>query len=256
MGEFIAVNEDEESQPEATWLQPRRVRIGRGWGWIYGGFGLFNRGMGVSVGICLFSLVLSIAAGLVPGGSLLYQLFDMVFIAGMLAVADRAHSAGYVSFNDYFEGFRQQMGPLVLTAVIYMALIFGVVFLVMLAAMASIGLDSLLHFDEVMEADPTSGLQILLWVLIAMALIIPVMMAAMFAPALVFFHQVAPWQAMTLSFYACLRNFWVLSWWGILATLMVLFGFLMMFIGLLVVLPVMWYSSYLAYRDIFLYDEV
>ncbi len=52
MGEFIAVNEDEESQAEATWLQPRRVRIGRGWGWLYGGFGLFNRGMGVSVGIC------------------------------------------------------------------------------------------------------------------------------------------------------------------------------------------------------------
>ena len=256
MGEFIAINEEAENQSEATWLQPRRVRIGRGWGWLYGGFGLFNRGMGVSVGICLFSVVLSMASGIVPGGSLLYQLFSMVFIAGSLAVAHRAHTAGYISFIDYFEGFRQQMGPLVLVAVIYMALIFGVVFLVMLAAMASIGLDSLLHFDEVMEADPTSGLQILLWVLIAMALIIPVMMAAMFAPALVFFHQVAPWQAMTLSFYACLRNFWVLSWWGILATLMVLFGFLMVFIGLLVVLPVMWYSNYLAYRDIFLYDEV
>ena len=256
MGEFIAVNEDEESQAEATWLQPRRVRIGRGWGWLYGGFGLFNRGMGVSVGICLFAFVLSIASNMVPGGSLLYQLFGMVFMAGSLAVAHRAHTAGYISFNDYFEGFRQHMGPLVLAAVINMGLIFGVVLVVMLAALASIGLDNLLHFNEVMAEDPTSGLQILLWVLIAIALLIPVMMAAMFAPALVFFHQVAPWQAMTLSFHACLRNFWVLSWWGILAALMMLFGFLMLLIGLLVVLPVMWYSTYLAYRDIFLYDEV
>lgn len=256
MGEFIAVNEDEELQQEETWLQPRRVRIGRGWGWIYGGFGLFNRGMGVSVGICLFSFVLSMACGMVPGGGLLYQLFGMVFAAGSLAVAHRAHTAGYISFNDYFEGFRQQMGPLVLVAVIYMALIFGVVFLVMLAVMASIGLDHLMHFKEVMAADPISRLQIQLWVLIAVALILPVIMAAWFAPALVFFHKVAPWTAMKLSFRACLRNFWVLSWWGIIALVLVLFGFLMVFIGLLVVLPVLEYSTYVIYRDIFLYDEV
>lgn len=256
MGEFIAINEEAENQPEATWLQPRQVRIGRGWGWLYGGFGLFNRGMGVSVGICLFSVVLSMASGMVPGGSLLYQLFGMVFMAGTLAVAHRAHTAGYIAFNDYFEGFRQQMGPLVLVAVIYMALIIGVVLLVTLAGMASIGLDNLIHLEEVMEVEPTFGLQILLWMLIALALLIPVMMAAKFAPALVFFHQVAPWSAMKLSFRACLQNFWVLSWWGLLVALMVLFGLLMAFIGLLVVVPVMWYSSYLAYRDIFLYDEV
>ena len=238
MGEFIAINEEAESQPEATWLQPRRVRIGRGWGWLYGGFGLCNRGMGVSVGICLFSVVLSMASGIVPGGSLLYQLFSMVFAAGSLAVAHRAHTAGYISFNDYFEGFRQQMGPLVLVAVINMAL------------------DNLIHFEELVEVDPTYALRLLLWVLVVIALIIPVMMAVMFAPALVFFHQVAPWSAMKLSFRACLRNFWVLSWWGILATVLMFCGFLMLLIGLLVVLPVMWYSSYLAYRDIFLYDEV
>ena len=61
---------------------------------------------------------------------------------------------------------------------------------------------------------------------------------------------------MKLSFRACLRNFWVLSWWGVLATVLMFCGFLMLLIGLLVMVPVLWYSSYLAYRDIFLYDEV
>ena len=107
-----------------------------------------------------------------------------------------------------------------------------------------------------MAADPISGLQIQLWVLIAVALILPVIMAGWFAPALVVFHQVAPWSAMKLSFRACLRNFWVLSWWGILAFLLCLLGTLMLFIGLLVVMPVLEYSIYLAYREIFLYDEV
>ena len=143
-----------------------------------------------------------------------------------------------------------------LVAVINMALIFGIVLLVMLAAMISIGLDNLIHFEELVEVDPTYALRLLLWVLVVIALIIPVMMAVMFAPALVFFHQVAPWSAMKLSFRACLRNFWVLSWWGVLATVLMFCGFLMLLIGLLVMVPVMWYSSYLAYRDIFLYDEV
>ncbi len=256
MGEFIAVNELDDMTDAEPWQEPRRVRVGRGWGWIYGAFGLFNRGMGVSVGICLFSIVLSIASSIIPGGGLLYQLFNMVFVAGLMAVAHRAHTMGYISFNDYFEGFRRQMGQLVLTSVIYMALLFGLVFLVVLAACFSIGLDGLVHFEEMVESNPASALQILLWVLIALVLMIPVMMAALFAPALVFFHQVAPWDALKLSLRGCWRNCWPLSWWGLLVFLLVLLGTLMVLVGLLVVIPVIGYSLYVAYRDIFLHDEI
>lgn len=256
MGEFIAVTEMDEAAEATPWQEPRRVRVGRGWGWIYGAFGLFNRGMGVSVGICLFSLVLSIASGIIPGGSLLYQLFSMVFAAGLMSVAHRAHTMGYISFNDYFEGFRQQMGQLVLTAVIYLALILGMTILVVIAAFVSIGIEQLMNFDAVVESDPAMALQLLLWVLVGIALLIPLMMAALFAPALVFFHQVAPWEALKLSLRGCWRNFWPLTWWGILATLLLLLGAMMLLVGLLVVVPVTGYSLYVAYRDIFLHDEI
>jgi hypothetical protein len=256
MGEFIAVTEMDAAAEATPWQEPRRVRIGRGWGWIYSAFGLFNRGMGVSVGICLFGLVLSIASGLIPGGGLLYQLFSMVFAAGLMSVAHRAHTMGYISFNDYFEGFRQQMGQLVLTAVIYLVLLFGLFFLVALAAGFSIGFHNLRHWEEMLRIDPTMALSLLLWVLVGFALLIPVMMAALFAPALVFFHQVAPWEALKLSLRGCWRNFWPLSWWGILATLLLLLGTLMLLVGLLVVVPVTGYSLYVAYRDIFLHDEI
>lgn len=64
MGEFIAVNEDEESQPEATWLQPRRVQVAGAGAGSTVAFGLFNRGMG-SASASVFAFVLSMACGMV-----------------------------------------------------------------------------------------------------------------------------------------------------------------------------------------------
>jgi uncharacterized membrane protein len=130
------------------------------------------------------------------------------------------------------------------------------VFLVVIAALVTIGFEHLMELEAVIESDPTMALQILLWVLVGLALLIPLMMAALFAPALVFFHQVAPWEALKLSLRGCWRNFWPLTWWGILATLLLLLGTLMLLVGLLVVVPVTGYSLYVAYRDIFLHDEI
>ena len=121
---------------------PRRVRIGRGGNWIYDGFGLFNRGMGVSAGICLFSLVLSIGSAVIPGANLLYMLFSMVLAAGYMMVAHNAFRYGSIRFNDFFEGFRHQMGQLVLAEVIYFAISLGVILFVVLGGALTIGLGS------------------------------------------------------------------------------------------------------------------
>ena len=46
-----------------------------------------------------------------------------------------------------------------------------------------------------------------------------------------------------------------LLWYSILAVLLTLLGGLMLLIGLLVVIPILNYANYCAYRDIFLYDD-
>ena len=80
------------------------------------------------------------------------------------------------------------------------------------------------------------------------------MMLALFAAPLVFFHQLPAWEALKLSLRGCWRNVWPLSWWGLIALLLLLLGTLMLLVGLLVIVPVLSYSLYMAYRDIFLHD--
>ncbi len=145
---------------------PRRVRIGRGGNWIYDGFGLFNRGMGVSAGICLFSLVLSIGSAVIPGANLLYMLFSMVLAAGYMMVAHNAFRYGSIRFNDFFEGFRHQMGQLVLAEVIYFAISLGVILFVVLGGALTIGLGSSFSGLDNVE----TLLLVLFWSLVLVAL--------------------------------------------------------------------------------------
>ncbi len=55
---------------------------------------------------------------------------------------------------------------------------------------------------------------LLLCLLLGLALLIPVLMAITFAPALIFFPRCGILQAAKLSFKGCLTNMWPFLWWG------------------------------------------
>ena len=97
--------------------------------------------------------------------------------------------------------------------------------------------------------------QLLIVLLVGMMLVIPVLMAVTFAPALIYFHDIGILQAARLSFAGCWRNMWPFFWWGILCAILLLFGAVLLLVGLLVVIPALNYSIYVAYRDIFVDEE-
>ena len=59
---------------------------------------------------------------------------------------------------------------------------------------------------------------------LGLALLVPVLMAITFAPALIFFHGVGAWQAARLSFKGCMCNMWPFLWWGLLGAVLIFFG--------------------------------
>lgn len=118
------------------------------------------------------------------------------------------------------------------------------------------GLTGLLSQDpETLTLTPEQAQGFLLCLLLGLALLVPVLMAITFAPALIFFHGVGIWQAARLSFKGCLSNMWPFLWWGLLGAVLIFFGALLMLVGLLVVLPAINYSIYAAYRDIYVDEE-
>ncbi len=237
---------------------PRRVAIGRGASWIYEGFSLFNLGMGTSVAILLLAISIQIVGNLLPGVNLLLSLFSLVFAAGFMAVAHGGHTRQQLHFADYFAGFVKNMGQLVLAAAIYMGLLFVIILVTVILAMIFGGWEILqlhmaAHFEGAISAN--EGLFLLFWALVALLFVIPLLMMLVYAPPLILFHDIKAWPAMTLSMEACWKNMLPLLWYSVLAMMLTLLGGLMLLIGLLVVIPVLNYANYCAYRDIFLYDD-
>ena len=87
--------------------------------------------------------------------------------------------------------------------------------------------------------------------LAVMVLSVPVLMATWFAPALVFFHNMQPVDAMKASFAACAANVLPLTIYSLLLLPMFFFAMLPLGMGLLVLIPVFAGALYASYRDIF-----
>ena len=73
-----------------------------------------------------------------------------------------------------------------------------------------------------------------------------------FAPALIVLQGVSPFEAMKASFTGCMKNWASGLIYFILIGLLFLLGCIPLFLGLLVVSPIIFASIYTAYRDIFI----
>jgi uncharacterized membrane protein len=96
-----------------------------------------------------------------------------------------------------------------------------------------------------------SGTMLMLLVLFVLLLAMPLAMAMFFAPGLVALNDVPLMRSFKLSFLACLKNILSFLVFGLVAIVMVIAGILPFGLGLLLVLPILAISIYLAYRDIF-----
>jgi uncharacterized membrane protein len=120
--------------------------------------------------------------------------------------------------------------------------------------------------DSSAVANNINPISLLLPVLIMMALMLPVIMAYWFAPALVALEEVSAIEAMKLSFSACLKNilpflvyglaFFVIGILlsialGIISVIHAVLGILAFILWMLALIPVVTASVYTGYRDIF-----
>ena len=169
-----------------------------------------------------------------------------------MVVAQRGYEGNQLKFADFFAGFRNKLTPLILGGLLVLAL-FTLIGLICLGLLSIWGLTSLLTQDpESMVVSVAQAQGLLLCLLLGLALLIPVLMAITFAPALIYFHDMGILQAARLSFRGCLTNMWPFLWWGLITAGLMLFGAALMLIGLLVVIPALNYSIYVAYREIYL----
>ena len=240
---------DETLAPRGDFLPAGRgVPTGNGWTWITDAWSIFRAAAGTWIGIIVVLAIILIVLAVLPVvGSLASCVLGPVFTGGLM-LACRDAEEGTLQFSRAFAGFSQRFGTLATVGVLYLV---GMIVIVFLASIVTgVGMFSMLG-----GASPDQlarfGVTLVLTVLIVLALMLPLVMALWFAPALVVFHDMGAIEAMKASFYGSLKNMLPFLLYGIVLTIAGVLASIPALLGWLVLGPVLVASIYTAYRDIY-----
>lgn len=240
--------------PPADALIPRSVDAGRGLGWIGDGFGYFKRSPGAWIVMVLIAGLIMIALGMIPLlGMLAISVLSPLFVGGMMQACRKQDAGGGAEVGDLFAGFSSHGGPLAIVGLLYLV---GLILVSVLAGVlsavlmgASMGFAGMAGGEG--AAMGAMGIGMVLVYLIALAISLPLIMAIWFAPALVVLEEVAPLEAMKLSFRGCLKNIVPFLVYGVISMVISTLAALPLMLGFLVWGPVVVASAYVGYKDIY-----
>ena len=237
----------------------RTTLAGNGLNWITAGWNIFTQSALVWIVCMVILLVMFVVLGFVPilGNMIIYVVMP-ILTGGLMMGCQAQHEGRPLEIGDLFAGFQKRTVPLMLVGVMHLVvsvvllLLAGVVFFVIIGSSGIVG--ALMSGDQtaVMSMLAGSVIGALVVALIVLAAYIPVAMAFWFAPTLVALHDIEPMQAIRMSFFACLKNFMPFLLYGIVFFVIFFIAAIPIGLGLFVAFPLLYASSYAAYRDIFL----
>jgi|CXWL01.1.fsa_nt_gi hypothetical protein len=238
-------------------MEIHQVNAKQGWQWILSGFYLFRKAPLVWVLVCFTLILIAMIMSLLPLlGKFIFTLISPVFLAGIMVGCKDMEQGKQLEITHLLVAFKTNSAPLITIGGIYLIgqiLIIGLVMLIGGTTMA----DMLLYGKRVDESELMEVMSSMLTAsLLALALSIPLMMASWFSPLLVIFHNVPPIVAMQRSFFACLKNFIPFQVYGITLIVLTILCLMPYGAGLVVLIPTIFASIYVSYKDIFLAEPL
>jgi uncharacterized membrane protein len=229
------------------------VPAGHGWTWLTEGWELFKRQPGTWILLLIVFVVISVLIALIPlVGGIANNALWPVFAGGIVLGCRDLAQGGELAVGHLFAGFRDHFGKLVVIGILELAAMIVVVFVAFAITGAGIGFSALLGTERV-GAD-VNVTAVLLAVLVALALVVPVLMAVWFAPALVVLNDVGVGDAIGASFRACLKNIVPFLVYGAIGLGLAIVASIPVGLGWFLLGPTIAGSVYASYRDIFYTD--
>jgi uncharacterized membrane protein len=234
-------------------MDPQRLQARQGWEWIKQGYALFMKAPLLWIVFLLIFFVAAVALSNVPViGDPLVSLLMPVILAGLMNGCRSLEQGEELELMHFFSGFKQHTSHLVTLGGITL-----VAQLLILGAMMLVGGGTLVSL--MMGGQPDTDPNVLMGaiagaafaVLLGIVLFSVLMMAMQYAPMLVFFNNVTPVQAMRLSLRAFIKNALPMLVYVTTFTFLAILASLPMFLGWLVLLPLVFTSLYASYCDIF-----
>lgn len=236
-------------------MEARKVDAGQGWQWIVEGFGLFRKNPPIWIALFVAYFLIVIVVSIIPVvGPLVMTLLAPVFTAGFMLACRAVEQGDELELGYLFAGFKHNTGQLITVGGLYLVGSIIILGLMMMGGGGAILGAAALNQMQGLEPNQVmvgamGGMLIAL--LVAMALLVPLLMAYWFAPVLVVFRNLSAVEAMKLSFFGCLRNLLPFLVYGVIAFVLMMVAMIPFGLGMLVLVPVLNASIYAGYKDIF-----
>lgn len=247
------------SSTEQALTGPHKCSAAAGPNWFLAGWAYFKASPVAWILSFILYMALLIGLSLIPLLSMLSSLLVPVFVGGWMLGCKAIDDGEQMRTMDLFSGFEKHAGPLLLIGLF--SLLAYVLLIILLAALGYLmlgGMETLLQIQSMDPANPAlpvNPLQITLFVLLGLALSLPIMMAVWFSPALVVLHDLSAINAMLLSVKGCVKNIVPMFLYALVAMILMTLSAIPAFLGLLVTVPILIASFYLGYKAIFLSAE-
>lgn len=192
-------------------MQVLQLNTLTGWGWIKNGFEMFRKSPKTWSAIFFTYLLISLALYLFLPliGLILFYLVDPLFVAGFMLGCKAIDSGQKLELSHLFSAFKHHASRLVTLGGINLVgriIIFGVIGLDFVNSGYEGYLDKIWQGDFEWLFSSSIEIKLLAWLLVVVALMLPLYMAYWFSPALVELDEIEPFDAVLLSFKGCLRN--------------------------------------------------
>jgi len=222
----------------------RSVDAAAGWRWIVGGWKLFTLNPGIWIGMLFIWIGIFLVASIIPLiGPIASNILAPVFTAGFMLGAHEQRSGGSLTIGHLFAGFSMEFGKLVQVGLLSLAAGFVIGLVLIMFGFGTI----MMHANG---SEPSVGSAFLLILLVTVLLAL-MAMAFLFAPQLVVFERLGPIEAIKMSFAACWKNAIPFLVYGLIVFGLALIAMIPLFLGFIVLSPVLFASMYVAYRSIF-----
>lgn len=234
-------------------MEVHQVSAVHGWRWIAEGFAIFKKNPVIWIALFfVYFLIGLLLSQITMIGPIVLNLLAPVFVAGFMFGCRALDQEDDLEINHLFAGFKHHTAQLISVGGMYLA---GVIIIVgiLFAGSDNTVLQAIFSGDKLaqQQAAAALGSGFLVTALLGLVLMSLLIMAYWFAPVLVAFHEMSAFDAMKLSFRACLHNILPFLVYGLISMVLLLLAAIPFGLGLLVMIPTMTASLYVSYKDIF-----
>jgi len=221
--------------------------MGRGLSWIGQGFSFFGRNAGIWIVITLIYLLIMLFSVFIPFATQILQ----PMLAGGLMLGLYAQDNGEpLEIRHLFEGFNVCADKLAILGALILGL--GILISIVYMILFFIGFMIVIGLNET-GANSEPAIIILIVISVPIVLVILALLGAVswFGPPLVVLHKKPVGEAFKLSLIAFKRNIGAFIIFTFFAMLLVILTAFTLYLGVFVLMPVLFGATYASWKDIF-----